>query len=95
MTLAPKIILHCPISHSADLEGFVEQCLRDRVMLVAVLGEGAEALETAIDWIVVGEGTNDDRYLLTSAHPSHSIEEVLEFARFCDPKGVEADQIRL
>ena len=38
MPLVRKIILHAPISDEALLDAFVEQCLKDGVSLVAVVG---------------------------------------------------------
>jgi hypothetical protein len=80
MSLAPRIVLHSPVVDHAALESFVEQCLKDDVQLIAVWGEGAEALEEEIDWIVIGDGIDDSRYITTSSHPKESLDQVLEFA---------------
>lgn len=60
----------------------MEQCLRDGVQLIAVVGEGCAELEEEIDWIVVGDGLSPDRYVTTSSHPDESAEDVVEFAEF-------------
>ena len=80
MSLPPRIVLHAPILDQAALEPFVEQCLKDGVRLIAIWGDGAEALEDDIDWLVIGDGADKSRFLVTSAHPEDSLEEVLEFA---------------
>jgi hypothetical protein len=80
MSLAPRIVLHSPVIDKAALVRFVEQCLKDEVQLIAVWGGGAEALEEEVDWLVVGDGTDESRYITTSSHPEDSLEEVLEFA---------------
>lgn len=80
MSLPPRIVLHAPVMDQAALGPFVERCLRDGVRLIAVVGEGAEALEEEIDWLVIGEGGDKRRFLVTSSHPGESVPEVLEFA---------------
>lgn len=88
MPLPPRIVLHSPVSDHAALADFVEQCLRDGVQIIAIAGEGADALELEVDLLVVGDGTDDDRFLVTSAHPGESLEEVLEFASLCFVKAM-------
>lgn len=77
MTLARKIILHAPVSDAALLPAFVEQCLRDHVSLLAIVGPGSRELEDAVDWLVVGDGENPERFLCTSSHPDEPIEDVI------------------
>jgi len=92
MQLAPKVILLCPLVQPERLEPFVEECLRQAVKLVAVVGEGCEEVEETIDWTVVGDGTDRGRFLLTSSHPAESIEEVRRFAAICEPWGPDGIQ---
>ena len=80
MAYAPKIVLCVPIKDSNALEPFVEDCLRDRVVLIAVVGEGCAHVEDLIDEIIVGDGLDDSRFIVTSSHPDESVEEALEFA---------------
>jgi len=42
MKLARKIILHSPVSDERLLDQFVENCLRDNVSIIAVVGPGCE-----------------------------------------------------
>lgn len=79
--LSRKLILHSPIANEAQLEPFVEQCLKDNVSLLAIYGPGAKGLEDAIDWILVGDGSSYDRFLCTTSHEDESFEEVLTFAK--------------
>ena len=96
MRLKPRIILHSPLMSASKLEPFVEQCLRDGVSLIAVVGDGCEKLEEEIDWIVVGDGLDPARYLSTSSHPSQPLEEVVDFAEFWLCEGEEGvQQVRL
>jgi hypothetical protein len=60
---------------------FVEDCLRDRVVLVCVVGEGCEKVEDVIDELVVGDGSDLERFLTTTAHAGESLDEVRRFAR--------------
>ena len=80
MTLPPRIVLHSPVADRAALAAFVEECLGDGVRLVAIVGEGAEELEEEVDWLVVGDGSDESRFVVTSSHPGESVEEVIEFA---------------
>lgn len=80
MTLEPKIVLVLPISDEARLADFVEQCLVRNVSLIAVHGEGCERIEDEIDWLIVGDGTDNSRFITTSSHPAETLEEAVEFA---------------
>ena len=90
MTLPPRILLHSPVSNREALVNFVEQCLRDEVRLIAITGEGANALELEVDLLVIGDGNDDSRFLVTSAHEHETFDEALEFAAgwFCERDGV-------
>lgn len=77
MPLARKIILHSPVSDETLLDDFVEQCLRDQVSLIAVVGSDCARLEEVIDWIVVGDGSDPDRFVCTTSHPDESFDDVV------------------
>ena len=79
MKLARKIILHSPVSDERLLDQFVEDCLRDKVSLIAVVGPACERIEEMIDEIVVGDGSDDERYVTTSSHPDEPLSDVIEF----------------
>ena len=80
MSYASRVILQLPLSNEGLLAAFVEQCLRDSVTLIAVVGEGAARIEDIIDELVVGDGSDDTRFVATTSHSSETVEEVLEFA---------------
>ena len=80
MTVQPKIVLALPISDEAMLAAFVEQCLARNVSLIAVQGVGCERIEDEIDWLIVGDGTDESRFITTSSHPGETLEEAVEFA---------------
>lgn len=79
MKLARKIILHAPISDERLLDEFVENCLRDEVSLIAVVGPGCVRIEDIIDEIVVGDGSDSERYVTTSSHPDEPLSDVRDF----------------
>jgi len=82
MSHAPKIVLCVPLKNRDALRPFVEECLRDKVALIAVIGEGCQDIEDLIDEIVVGDGSDDSRFVVTTSHPQESVEDVLTFATF-------------
>ena len=80
MPLARKIVLHTPIFDEALIDAFVEQCLRDEVCLMAVVGPDCSRIEDVIDEIVVGDGSDPARFLCTTSHPDEPIEDVMNMA---------------
>ena len=80
MSYPPRVILHAPSWNSPALEAFVEDCLRDGVVLVCVVGDDCGRVEDVIDEIVVGDGSNRSRFLNTTSHPGESLDEVQKFA---------------
>ena len=80
MQYAQRIILHAPPWHSPKLEAFVEKCIQDKVVLVCVVGNDCARVEDVIDELVVGDGSDDSRFLNTTSHPNASIAEVQAFA---------------
>ena len=80
MTFARKLILHSPISDEGLLDEFVEQCLRDGVSLLAIIGPGCTRLEDVIDEIVVGDGSDPSRFLCTTSHPDDDFNTVMNMA---------------
>ena len=89
MGLKPKIVLVCGPETEARLPDFVERCIRDGVKLVASVGLGCQGVEEAIDWLVVGDGADHDRFLVTTSHPDAAVEDAIHFAAvlYSDPPG--------
>jgi hypothetical protein len=83
MTYAPKIVLQLPLSNPNLLGPFVEACLRDGVTLIAIVGEGGSKIENLIDKLIVGDGSDRNRFIVTTSH-GETVEEVMEFARGWD-----------
>lgn len=81
MTFAPKLILHSPVSDERLLDEFVEQCLRDGVSLLAIIGPGCSRLKDVIDEIVVGDGSDPSRFLCTTSHPDDDFDTVMNMAQ--------------
>lgn len=96
MTYARKVVLLLPLSDSAALKPFVEQCLRDEVALVAIVGENADEIEDRIDDLLIDDGSDPNRFFVTTSHMDETIEDVVFFARSFDAdEGGEIQQIRL
>ncbi|WP_245477553.1 hypothetical protein [Bradyrhizobium guangxiense] len=92
---AAKIILHSPLGNPGQLESFVEACLADGVRLIAVVGDDAENVEELIDEIVVGDGSDERRFIATTSHRNESLEEVLNFASLYDAgHRAQVEQVR-
>ncbi|MCT7663431.1 hypothetical protein [Shinella kummerowiae] len=95
MVLARKVVLHSPISDTADLAGFVERCLSEGVFLLAIVGPGADKLEDEVDWIIVGDGNDPNRFLCTTSHPNEPLEEVIGMANAFDAGHGGVEQVFL
>ena len=96
MSFARKIILHAPVSDEGLLDAFVEQCLHDCVSLVAIVGPGCARVEDIIDEIVVGDGSDEARFLCTTSHPDEPFEDVLNMAETWEfERGDPVEEIRL
>lgn len=74
-----RLILHAPPWDAPSLETFVEDCLRDSVILIAVVGPDCGRVENVIDELVVGDGSDDKRSVTTTSHPDETLDEVKDF----------------
>ena len=79
MSYAPKIVLQLPLSDPDLLAPFVEACIRDKVGLISVVGEGCSEIHDLIDERVVGDGCDERRFIMTSFHPDETVQQVFEF----------------
>jgi hypothetical protein len=59
----------------------VEAFGSDGVKYVGVVGKDASLIEDIIDECLVGDGSQDARYILTASHEGQSVDYALEFAR--------------
>ena len=95
MSYAPKIILHTPLADPAKLDSFVEDCLADGVVLVAVVGPDSNKVEDLIDELVVGDASDKSRFVVTSSHCNEPLDEVLNFVSHFDAgPGAQIEQVR-
>jgi hypothetical protein len=95
MPYARKIILHTPLADPAKLDSFVEACLAGGVALIAVIGPDSDKVEDLIDEIVVGDGSDESRFVVTSSHRDETLEEVLEFVSlFSAGPGARIEQVK-
>jgi len=81
MPFVAKVVLHCPTGYHFTLDQLVEQFISDGVKFVGVVGHDCQRVEDIIDELVVGDGDDPDRFLLTSSHPGETVADVVEFAR--------------
>ncbi|MFD2264196.1 hypothetical protein ACFSM5_14940 [Lacibacterium aquatile] len=81
MTYPSKIVLQVPVSDDSRLRVFIEECLKDKVALIAVVGDGCEEIEDLIDDILVGDGSDATRFIVTTSYPDRSVDEAVEFVR--------------
>ncbi len=81
MSYAQKVIVHSKSGARNALESLVAQFISDGVRFVAVVGKDCALIEGIIDEIVIGDGSDSTRFILTSSHPGESLEEVMQFAR--------------
>jgi len=77
----PKVVLHCTSGVPKGLGTLVETFIADGVKYVGVVGKEAALTEDIIDEYVVGDGSDDTRYILTASHENDTLEYALEFAR--------------
>ncbi len=67
----------------------VEDFLEDGVALVAFIGKDCAKIEDIIDELIVGNGSNSERFIVTTSHQDESLQDVVEFAESfsTDPVG--------
>jgi hypothetical protein len=95
MPYARKVILHTPLANPSKLDSFVEACLADGVVLIAVLGPDSDKVEDLIDELVVGDASDESRFVVTSSHRNESLDEVLDFVTCYDAgAGAQIEQVR-
>ena len=87
--------MHTPLADPAKLNSFVEDCVADGVVLIAVFGSNSEKVEDLIDELVVGDASDQSRFVMTSSHRNESLDEVLDFVRTYDAgPGAQIEHVR-
>ena len=81
MPYGAKVVLRCVSEPLPGLGPLVEAFLRDGVKFVGVVGPGAAHVEELIDELVVADGTDEERFILTSSHEGESLQDAVEFAK--------------
>jgi hypothetical protein len=81
MPYASKVVLHCPRGYTPAVDALVEDFVRGGVKFVGVVGPDCARVEGIVDELVVGDGSDSSRFLLTSSHPGESLGEAVQFAR--------------
>ena len=67
--MAPRVILCLPLIQPDRLAPLAERLLIEGVELLAICGPDAAGVEDQVDELVVGDGSDPERFLLTSSHP--------------------------
>ena len=80
MPYQTKVVLHCTSGVPRGLKELVEAFIRDGVKFVGVVGESASSVEDLIDAMVVGDGRDASRYILTTSHPDETLAQAVTFA---------------
>lgn len=93
MSYAAKVVLHCPTGYHFTLDDLVEQFISDGVKFVGVVGHDCQRVEDIIDELVVGDGDDPSRFILTSSHPDETVGDVVEFARLLFDDGATDAQV--
>ena len=94
MPYPPKVILHTPLADPAKLNSFVEACLADGVVLIAVFGSDSDKVEDLIDELVVGDASDESRFVMTSSHRNDWLDEVSDFVQVTIKPGAQIEQVR-
>jgi hypothetical protein len=96
VTYARKILLHSPVADESQLNAFVEQCLKDDVSIIAVFGPESRRIEDIIDEIVVGDGSDPDRFVCTTSHSEEPLDDVLNMLKYWElESGDPIQEVRL
>lgn len=80
MAYEKKVVLKCPNGYKRTIDQMVEDFLDDEVALIAVIGEDCVKVEEIIDTLIVGNGSNPNRFIVTTSHPGESLQDVIKFA---------------
>ncbi len=81
MSYSQKVVIHSKSGTMSPLDELVEQFIADGVRFIAVVGAECALIEDIIDELVVGDGSREARFILTSSHPGEPLDEVVQFAR--------------
>jgi hypothetical protein len=76
MPYSSKVILHTPLADPAKLDSFIEACLADGVVIIAVFGSDSDKVADLIDELVVGDASDESRFVMTSSHCNETLDEV-------------------
>ena len=93
MGYARKIVLHCPGGYTPAIDPLVEKFIADGVEFIAVVGTDCSRVEDIIDELVVGDTSDDGRFILTSSHPGESLASAIDFARSLSAKYAGEPQV--
>ncbi len=77
---ARKVILYVSSAYTIEeLVVLVAQWQRDRIAWIAVVGVECDTAEQSIKALLSADAVNRSRFIMTSAHPNETLEEVIDF----------------
>jgi hypothetical protein len=76
---ARKVILCVSDPVAEGLDALVAQWQRDRIAWIAVVGPNCAEVEHRIKAFLAADVANRARFVMTSAHPTETLEDVIDF----------------
>jgi hypothetical protein len=83
----------CPVSDTTVLSALLETWIARKVKLIAVFGEGSEAVHDLIDDLILEAGETEERFIVTTWH-DEPIEDVVGLAEIFGQDG-PIDHVRI
>jgi hypothetical protein len=71
---ARKVVLSTSVGNEDRLTALVAQWQRDRIAWVAIVGADCVAIEQRIKSLLAADAANRTRFVMTSSHPTETIE---------------------
>ena len=81
MFKAPKIVLVWKSGDETLLGPFVQECCHSGVRFIGVVGANCEHIHDVIDEHIIGDGSANTPFILTSWHTDETVDEAIEFAK--------------
>ncbi|MBC6981173.1 hypothetical protein [Caulobacter sp. 17J80-11] len=95
MPYPAKILIVGPLQSQPALAAFVEDCLRDGVELIAAVGPDASRIELEVDLLIVGDASDESRFICTTSHEDETFGEAYQFADMWVPEGTGENRVEV
>jgi hypothetical protein len=93
---ANKIVLHARVPYAAAHAPLLRELLARNIALFCAVGVDCRAWEDAMDWTCIGPDGESLGFVVTTSHPTESLEAVIAFAEAWvgdEPGGVEVVEV--